>query len=153
MAFTINQSQQIRSGAVYPISAYSRVVSVELAVADPWGWTYVVTPVVGDRVWLLGVKVWMQRVAVDLTQLTSFSIYAGGGRNSSLQDVITWENVLPKINNAGQMISWHQYDGSTGFEWDLSKKYEGDSRRFALVGTRTGLGGRLIQASFLIAEG
>lgn len=153
MPIIVNEGQQVRAGAVYPISVYSRVVSVDLAVAQAWGWTYVVTPVMGNRVWLLGIKVWPQVMAINAAQGIDFELFDGGPGDVSLADVQTWDRLLPKVNNTNVMVPWAITDGSAGFEWDLSRLFVGESRRFALVGTRTGPDAALLQVSFRIAEG
>lgn len=153
MAKIVNESQQVRAGAVYPISVYSRIVSVELTVAQGWGWTYVVTPIVGNRVWLLSAKVWTQVMVVNAAQGIHFNLWAGGPGDVSLADVTTWDRLMPKNDNMNMMMTWSITDGSLGFEWDLSRLFVGESRRFAMTGTRIGPDAALLQASFQIAEG
>lgn len=154
MSPIVNRSQQVYRGAVYPISAYSRVVSIELTVPDT-GITYFhTTPPVGNKVWLLQVKIMVFPKSINAGQGTGVRVLAGSGHNLSLQDVLGWENVLPLYPPNNPIFPWTIRDGIHSLEWDMTRLYEGKARRFAVTGFRgMGLGPDEIYASFQIAEG
>jgi len=149
----VARDQQAEMRRLHPKPAYSRIVSVELLVSQGWGWQYVVTPVLGDKLWLLGVDVWPAVKAVNFDQYSEFVLYAGGGRQVSLDDVLQWDVVMPIFDNQSRLVTWRITDGSSGFHWQLAKHYEGDNRRFALVGFRVAEDPSTLQASFHISEG
>lgn len=153
MAFLVGKSQQVMMAGLAPIAAYSRIVSVKLLVYEGWGWQYVLTPVLGNDVWLLGVDVVSEKKAIDTGQYSEFQVYAGGGRSVAIGDVANWDLVLPQSNNANQRQSWRITDGMSGFSWQFSKRYVGDGRRFALTALRYGEDISELQASFHISEG
>jgi len=153
MAFVVNRDQQVYTGGLAPKAAYSRIVSVRLIVSQVAGWQYVVTPVIGNKVWLLGLKVWSEQKAVDNGQLSYFEVYAGGGRDVVIADVINWERILPMVDNANILQHWQIMDGERGYDWQFQRLYVGEQRRFALVGFRVGQDISLLQASFHISEG
>lgn len=153
MAFVINRNQQVYTAGMYPIAAYSRIVSVELALFEGWGLLSAVTPVVGNNVWLLGVKVFKRQEAPDSSQFNFFGIYAGGPGDVSVVQILEWPSVLPKLNSIGQPAFWQICDGKSEMSWQFKKRYEGDGRRFALLARRYGESHSLLQVSFHISEG
>jgi hypothetical protein len=153
MAKLLNTSQQVYTSALYPLYAYSRIVSVQLVVNAAWGWVYVLTPVIGNNVWLFGVKVWVEPTVINAAQYVTFDVYAGSGVNVAAAQVMDWQRVLPKIDNTGILQHWRYCGGDNTFEWEMTQYFEGLNRRFALVGLRTGPQSLIIQTSFRICEG
>lgn len=153
MATVVNQNQQVYTAGLTPVAAYSRIVSIELLVYHTWDWVYVVTPVIGNNVWLLGVDVVSELKAIDGGQFSNFDIYAGGGKDVALDDIRQWEKVLPLHVYSNVPTSWRILDGSPGFKWVFKKYYAGNGRRFAMVARRWGEDMAMLFASFHISEG
>lgn len=154
MPIIVNRAQQVYTGGVYPISAYSRVVSVGLSL-DAIGtvaWNY--TGRVGNKVWLTHVKIKCEPKPANQAQATAVTLYAGQGVPNSQADLDSWERILPFFNDLRQPIPWVFTDGIDKMEWDLSILYKGKNRRFAVEGFRAGgFRSDSLMVSFTIAEG
>lgn len=153
MAFTINQSQQLRAGAVYPISAYTRVVGFFLDVPADAAWHFATTPVLGQQIWLLKATIRHIPRAVAPANYTSFEIMTGKTRALTLADIGAWENVIPNAADGGPRVAMRICDGANDYKEDMSKLYAGDARRFGVLARRFGVGGDQLFVTFLIAEG
>lgn len=149
----VGRDQQAEMRRLHPKPAYSRVVSVQLVVFEEWGDTFVVTPVVGDRVWLLGIRVWCDVKVVNIDRLSFFNIYTGSGNPQNAQDVLAWVNILPSGAQFSGPTYWQLFDGMSGFEWSMMRFFQGSSRRFGIVGSRFGIDYGMLNVSFEISEG
>ncbi len=150
----VNRSQQLRVAGLRPESAYSRIVSLVVTVKGDGIVRYMVTPVVGQSVRLLGVKAICNPKAINAAQSTGFGMYAGSTRPGSVADVQAWETVLPLYDNNNVLVEWGFRDGMTELEWEFNKLYLGEARRFAITYARGPAWGddRLI-VSFHVSEG
>lgn len=150
----INKSQQLLKAAVYPISAYSRVVSCRCVTTVIGGWAGSWTGEVGNRVWLQRVQVYLNAKAIDATRYTQFRIITGTSPPVSQADLWNWENVLPLWVTGDRQVTWEAYAGSDKFDWTMSVLYKGEHRRFGVL-AQTGVtdGLDLVKVSFQIAEG
>ena len=150
----VNRSQQVYTSGLHPISAYSRVESINLMLEKDgtFAWNY--TRPVGNKVWLTHVKVQVMAKPENLSQGTAIILYAGQGVPNSFADLDSWARILPLFNQIKQRAPWMFIDGVNVLEWDLSILYKGENRRFAVGGYRVG-GFRAdsIWVSFTIAEG
>jgi len=153
MPRVINKVQQVLHTGIYPMSMYSRVVSLRLVLRPLLGEAFVITPVVGNNVWLLGVDVWPDVKAVDNDQVSYFRLYAGAGEQVNADGVKAWENILPLSANLPGETYWGVLDGMPGFHWTMAKYFKGNSRRFGIVGTRFGEDFGMLYVSFQISEG
>jgi len=149
----VARNQQLAMAAEHPKPYYSRVVSVWMGLIPGAALTYSVTPTVGNKVWLLGVKVWCDLKATDRSQLSYFKVYAGSGKPSDAEDVKKWTNILPVYSSFAADVNWGIYDGSPGIEWPMMRFFEGSERRFGIVAGRSGEDLGDLCASFEISEG
>ncbi|MBA7677293.1 hypothetical protein ES703_85550 [subsurface metagenome] len=146
-----NQQEEIRR--LYPKTAYSRWISLQIyAPADDLGFNY--TEMVGQRCWLLAVKVkCIAKVVVDPMKTSAFWITTGTEIPTSHSEVANWENVLPVLNWQRVRGVWNLWDGMTGFDWEMEMLYLGHTRRFAVALQRVGAPSEILQVSFKISEG
>lgn len=149
----VPRNQQEESRRLHPKPHYSRVLSMKLPVFQGWGATYACTPPVGDRVWLLGIKVWSLNRAIDQSQVSFFRVITGTVQPKSLEDVYAWTNILPLVDEAGKSAEFLLYDGMPGFEWSIMMFFEGHGRRFGAYAARVGEDVDVLQISFEISEG
>lgn len=149
----VNTSQQVRAGAVYPISAYSRVVGFFLNIPADAAWHHATTPVLGQRIWLMRVTVRHCPRAANPANYTTFEIMTGRMRAVTLADIGLWEHVIPNIAEGGPRLTVRLGDGCEMYEETMSKLYVGDARRFGILARRTGAGADGFQVTFQIAEG
>ena len=146
-----NQQEEIRRR--YPKTAYSRWISLQVyAPADDKGFNY--TEVVGQRCWLLGVKVkCTAKAVVDQMKTSAFWITTGTVIPTSHSEVANWENVLPVMNWQRVRGVWNLWDGMTGFDWEMEMLYLGRARRFGVALQRVGEPSEILQVGFKISEG
>lgn len=154
MAKIVNTSQQLLKAAVYPISAYSRVISCRCLIAAPVGWRGGWTAEVGNRVWLQKVQVFLGAKAVDVSQYIEFRIITGNTPPLQWADLWAWENILPVWTGGAAIANWIVTDGTTHLSWDMSVLFKGEHRRFGILAIfGAAAGGDEIKVSFQIAEG
>jgi len=149
----VPRNQQLAMAAEHPKPFYSRVVSLLLDVSQALGLKYVVTPPLGNRIWLLGVRVWCKPKAVDESQHTFFWLYSGEGVANSGEDVANWEKILPKTGLTRGNNYWVMSDGESYMEWKMMRFFEITGRRFGVIAGRSGFGDDILQVSFEISEG
>jgi len=149
-----NRAQQVYTGGIYPVSAYTRVIGLTCLIPDDGSFAYNYSQPVGNKVWLLHVKVMCIPKPDNYNQATSFVVYAGQGAVNHQSDLTSWERIIPLQDPLQAITTWTMYDGRDLIEWDMSKLYKGKNRRFAIGGRRYG-GFRqdALQVSFTIAEG
>jgi len=149
----VPRNQQLAMAALHPKPYYSRVVSVHLYLDPPGTDVFVVTPTLGNRIWLLGVRVFADKKPLDSSQLVSFDIVTGMAEPAGVGDVKKWDRVLPIQNYHYGWEPWRIFDGSHGRVWSMMKFYEGTERRFGVWGWRDGEDNMRMQVSFEISEG
>lgn len=148
-----NRAQQVYTGGVYPISAYSRVVSLQLSVEFGAGAIYSYTPSLGNKLWLLEIQLSVREKPVNKDLWTSVYVSGGIGTPTGPADIVAWDNVLPNYDETRRITNWVFYDGQSYMSWRLSKLYEGKQLRFAMIASRDIWGKDVVRASFRIAEG
>lgn len=136
-----------------PKPHYSRIIGMDLAVFEGWGLTYCLSPRMGDRFWILNIRVWVRAKTCDVTKYTTFMIATGTGKAGTIEDVKKWTDILPKINYQGIPKYWFLYDGMTHMEFKLMRLFTGENRRIALFGTRIAADADLVQAAIEVSEG
>jgi len=137
-----------------PASVYSRVVSVSLLLPADGNQYYNYTNQLGQDIRLLKVQVWHLPKAINIANVSAFSITAGSGPQPTGPDIANWENVLPLIDPNRQGAPWVLYDGQDYKEWELCKIFSGEARRFAVAGYRgVGMGTDALWVSFTVSEG
>lgn len=153
MAKLFNREQRIQVGVKNPVSAYSRVVIVQLIVAagvgnDDWG----VTPPLGNRVRLLGVDCWIQPTSQGQFLQAFLKVRAGTGtRFDALTVSQQWTPVMDvsMITKVGMMI----FCCELHLHFSMSKLYVGESQRFGLYSQSNSNTQYSILGAFEIAEG
>lgn len=153
MAKIINKSQQLRTGAVYPISAYTRVIGFNIILPADANWYYATTPVLGQRIWLLRVKVRHCPRVANTANYSNFEILTGKMRAHTLADIGNWEYVIPNAADGHANITFRIGDGCDEWKETMSKLYVGEARRFGILAQRIGAGADQLQTTILIAEG
>jgi len=148
-----NTSQQVVSRAMNPEPAYSRIVScVEFVPTGP-GAVYSFTPVLGQIVRLLEVRIWFAPHAVNMANQTLFRILTGTSQPNTAAEIRLWESVLPLVSPGFTDEPWTAYDGRDSMCWSMNRLYTGQGRRFGFWAERGPVGTDEISASFEISEG
>lgn len=154
MAKIVTKDQRLVTGATNPISVYSRIVS---CVANPKPGNdpdFAYTTVVGENVWLLGVKIFFMPVAPPAIAGVDFRIVTGTIRPFSAAAIANWEDVLPLLYRGITGQRWTHYYGVTEMSWQLKKLYVGQSRRFGVWAQLAGAAAvDMVQVSFHVSEG
>lgn len=149
----VPRNQQLAMAAAHPKPVYSRIVSCRLVVAFGAGAKFRVTHALGDRLWLLGVKVWLVPKPIDPTLSTDFKIITGSLKPGNSSEAYKWENVIPLYGSSDELRLWAAYDGRDYFEWKMMKFYEGRPRMFGIYAIRLGVGTDVLRVSFEVSEG
>lgn len=147
-----NQQEEIRRR--FPKPAYTRIIGITIPLPDDGAWYYNYTDVIGDRVWLLKVKILIGPKVVDATKYTAFVLYAGDQKPATAADVAKWDIIVPCKDVNRQPLIWTMHNGRNEMEFDLMKLYTGRHIRFAVLASRQ-LGALVdgLWAQFTISEG
>lgn len=149
----VPRSQQLIMAEEHPRPYYSRVIGLTLTTgAPPWE-GFVQSPVIGNNVWLLNVKIWVFAKPIVAWQETSVQIYAMAGGNVVYDDLKNMEHVMPITDMDGMPKMWHMYDGQEYKEFTMKRFFSGQQRRFALGVRRTLGDADRVQAALEISEG
>ena len=140
-------------GGVYPISAYSRVVSISLGATSTLPPQVDYTPVLGNRIWLLGIKAWVAAKAIDSAQYTTLSFWYGYGKPTTQAAMQEWRELIPFGGHLVPRVPWYFYDGDLEKSWDFSMLFVGESKRFGIIADRNVADANAVQVSFIISEG
>ncbi len=149
----VPRSQQLAMAEEHTRPYYSRIIGLTLSTGVPPWEGFVQSPVLGNNLWLLNVKIWVFPKAITAWQATSVQIYAMSGGNVVYADLKNCLRVMPITDMDGTPKMWHMYDGSTFKEFTMKRFFEGEQRRFAL-GVRRGAGlADRVQCALEISEG
>lgn len=126
-----NQQEEVRR--LHPKPAYSRVINLTVQVpAGAGSDDYAVSPPVGNRIWLLGVRMYVMNISVDI--VCSGFIYISTGFDPKVTGekiAVQWD---PIIRNYGGPKPGFYYSGIRDkFHWSMMKFYEGPGRRFGVA--------------------
>lgn len=151
--FVVRRSQQLAMAEEHPRPYYSRVIGLAVTTGVPPWEGFVQSPVLGNNLWLLSIKIWVFPKAITAWQYTSVQLYAMAGGNVAYADLKNCIRVLPITDIDGTQKMWHMYDGSTEKAFSLKRFFDGEQRRFALgVRRPAGLADR-VQCALEISEG
>lgn len=154
MPVIVNRSQQTTVGVTHPRPVYSRVISCADTIAAGGTTGYSYTPVVGNVVRLLGVKIWFTPHDFSSTLTAAFRIYTGQGRPQSFAEIDRWEKVLPIFQRGDTAYPWYRVDDFDPFVWSMNQLFIGENRRFGFRVAISVLPRALItMVSFQISEG
>lgn len=129
----VPRDQQVEMRRRHPKPAYSRVINLTLGVpagAGEEGWA--VTPPLGNRLWLLNVKL----ITMSQTRANVFGgfiyISTGTSKKPDGEDIaVKWEQV---IRNYGGPKPGFYYTGfGDTYSWDMMRFFEGSGRKFGAV--------------------
>ncbi|MBA7677845.1 hypothetical protein ES703_86111 [subsurface metagenome] len=129
----VPRNQQAEMQRLHPKPVYSRVVQLELIVPKGVGNSiYRITPPLGDRLWLLSVKLVTLSHDIDVIIGGFIYITTGFTKDPSENVVATqWDLIIP---STGGMKPGLTYKGIRDqFTWHMMRFYEGTSRRFGVV--------------------
>lgn len=150
----VARNQQAEVARIHPKPVYSRVINLTIQVPAGLGEEdFAVSPPIGNRVWLLGVKMFVMNLSVDI--VCSGFIYISTGTDKKVTGemiAVQWD---PVIRNYGGPKPGFYYSGIRDkFHWDMMRFYEGSGRRFGIVAQSLSvLEVMRIWCSFEISEG
>ncbi len=150
----VPRNQQAEMQRLHPKPAYSRVVNLTLQVpAGAGNEDLAVTPPIGNRIWLLGVDLFVTNLNVDVVASGFIYISTGTGQKVTGENVATkWELIIP--NYGGPKPGLYYSGIRDHFHWDMMRFYEGAGRRFgALAENLTDTIGFRVWVSLQISEG
>ncbi|MBA7679124.1 hypothetical protein ES703_87407 [subsurface metagenome] len=129
----VGRDQQAEMQRLHPKPAYSRVVQLELIVPQGLGNSiYRITPPLGDRLWLLSVKLVTLSHEIDVMIGGFIYITTGTTREPSESVVATeWEQIIPSTGGMKPGLTYKGFRDQ--YHWTMMKFYEGTSRRFGVV--------------------
>ena len=151
MPVLVNKPQSIRVGVRNPMSEYSRVVSCSHYDPAPPDQSFAYTEGLSQKLWLLGVDVWLDTNPPFATHVFTFSVWRMLLKPAALADMYAAENILPLRSPVGWWY-WHAYGPERHFHWNMKRLYEGAAQRFGVVLTGAGAVIAQIHASFEISE-
>lgn len=152
MAKLANRDQRIVTGVTKPRSGYSRIVSMAQTLPQPANLQYCFTEALGQRLWLLGIDVWIFGKPASVNDSWWFIIRRGFQMPTATAQIWDWENVLPLLAPTGSW-SWHGYTTPYHMHWSMHKLFEGQSQRFGAAINITTPITSYFEASFEISEG
>lgn len=150
----VPRDQQAEVRRLYPKPAYSRVINLTLQVAAGAGADdYAVSPPIGNRVWLLGVDLFLMSLDVDVVFSGFIYISTGKDKRASGEMIATqWEPIIRNYGGPKECL----YFSTLGahYHWNMMKFYEGAGRRFGVAGENlTDIIGWRAWVSLEISEG
>ncbi|MBA7609962.1 hypothetical protein ES703_17165 [subsurface metagenome] len=152
--FVVSRDQQAEVRRLYPKPAYSRVINLTLQVEKGLGEEdFAVTPPIGNRVWLLGVKMWVFVPGIGTCASGFTYIRTGTDPKVNAGQVATqWEPIIRNYGGPKPGFYWScEY---AFFEWDMEILYIGSGRRFGAVSENlSATQNYRIWVSFQISEG
>lgn len=129
----VGRNQQAEMARLHPKPVYSRVINLTLQVPAGLGQDdFAVSPPLGNRIWLLGVDLFIMNMNVDVVVSGFLYISTGIEKKVTASMIATqWD---PIIRNYGGPKPGFYYSGiREHFHWDMMKFYEGTGRRFGAV--------------------
>lgn len=152
--FVVRRNQQEEIRRLHPKPAYSRVINLTVQIPAGLGADdSAVSPPIGNRVWLLGVDLFVMSLEVDIVGSGFIYISTGTEQKVTKEFIATkWD---PVIRNYGGPKPGFYYSGTRGkFHWDMMRFFEGSGRRFGVLAQNlTDIVGWRAWVSFQISEG
>jgi len=148
-----NRAQQVYTGGMYPVSAYSRIVSLQCLASQLFGEQFAYSPMLGKNFWVLEIQCWVLAKPANHSQATTVMIGCGEVEPHSAEEIRGWENILKKYPMGPGVPRWFFHDGVEYKQWNLSKLFKGGLRRLGITAMRVGWQSDIVQVSFRIAEG
>ncbi|MBA7716633.1 hypothetical protein ES703_125707 [subsurface metagenome] len=129
----VARDQQREMERRHPKPAYSRWVNLTLQVEAGAGQDdFAVTPPLGNRIWLLGVKMYIFVPGVGNCASGFTYIRTSTDPRATAEQVATqWEPVIR--NYGGPKPGFYWSCEQAGYEWEMAQFYDGAGRRFGAV--------------------
>jgi len=148
----VNKNQQVVTGGLSPVSAYSRIIVVHAAAAGFGVFGFGYSQSFGKETIILKVQATVQ---VDLGGQFSrchFSIHRGSTRPSRYQNVREWEHLIDFGTYAGfhGMVVYGQWKQ---FTWDINKRLTAEANRLGVLFYNAGSAVAVVHCFFTISEG
>lgn len=154
MAKVVNKSQQVTSKGLAPKGHYSRVVSLNMEVPADGQYWYAVVPKLGQKFWLLEVKVWCFPKEIAAGQATHFEVRSGLELPPRVGPEVWGDNILPVVAPVDVPQAWYFDDGRNYYSWRMDMLFTAVPRYLGIRAMRPALqGDDGIYASFKISEG
>lgn len=133
MVEVVNRNQQVVTTALQPRALYSRTVNLYLCIDGGLGNEDIqITPVLGNNLWLLEVKLTCMPHTVVLKGQAFIYIQAGAGQNPTVDELLNaWDAVIPNYGTAKPAFQF--YGKQQQFTWQMCKRYTGKALRFASI--------------------
>lgn len=132
MAVLVNRDQRITTGVLYPRGVYSRVAGALAVVKAPDVRAFGYTAALGNRLWLLKVRVWFLPVWPNGTAWVDFWVRFGTGKPGDYASMSNWTDLLP-INWLGSgPLGYRELGTGRVFEWTMNRPIVGDAIRFGI---------------------
>lgn len=147
-----NQQEEVRR--LHPKPAYSRVINLTVQIPAGLGADdYAVSPPIGNRVWLLGVDLFVFSLEVDIVASGFIYISTGTEQKVTKEFIATkWDQVIR--NYCGPKPGFYYSGIRDQFHWDMMRFYEGSGRKFGVLAQNlTEIIGWRAWVSFQISEG
>jgi len=130
----VRRDQQAEVRRLYPKPAYSRVINLTIQVPAGAGTEdFAVSPPVGNRIWLLGVRMYVMNLSVDI--VCSGFIYISTGTDKKVTGSMIAMQWDPVIRHYGGPKPGFYYSGVRDkFHWSMMRFYEGTGRKFGVCG-------------------
>lgn len=129
----VGRDQQAEVRRLYPKPAYSRVINLTLQIPAGLGQgDFAVSPPIGNRVWLLGVDMFITNLSVDIISSAFIYLSTGTDKDETGEKIATqWEQIIREYG--GPKPGFYYSGIRDHFHWDMMKFYEGSGRRFGVV--------------------
>ena len=150
----VPRNQQLAVAQAHPKPYYSRWINLTLQIQAGVGKEdFAVTPPVGNRVWLLSVKL----IFMSQTRANAFGgfVYVSTGTEKEVKAAniaIDWEPVIRQYG--GPKPAFYYTGFGDVYDWDMMMFYEGSGRRFgAMAENLSGTETWRLWVGFQISEG
>lgn len=136
MSPLLNMGQPARRAVLTPGGIYSRVVScMGLAFSGVPDWA--ITHPVGQRVWLLGIRLWHRHAGPTSNAYTSVRFFTGTTAIRTAAEILEWEEILPVSGYGDDLVFWRLYDEWPSMAWSMRQLFSGEGRRFGVRAVRS----------------
>lgn len=153
MVHVVNKSQQVVTRSLNPKTEYSRLIGLSVAAAAGAGEVIQISAKMGTDIWLNHIWVQHRPREASVNDGVGVLLLAGSGETTNIGARENWEPVIRVPRYEGAVPGIIMCDGLNALSWSINKLYRGESRRFAVVAQRFGVGDDAVQIQFEISEG
>lgn len=146
--------QQLETGVRFPRGVYSRVVTCVAVVKAPAVQAAGFTPPLGNRLWLLSVKLWTVNSTPAVADWYDFWILQGQGTPAGYPEIRRWEDIMPVHWVGSPPLGLREYSNDRVFTWSMNRHFAYEAIRFGVAFNTGGVSPYIeCYASFEISEG